>query len=52
MFEDTTAAVIENYDPSAIVLQCGADSLGGDRLGQFNVSIKAGSTALKASIKA
>jgi histone deacetylase HOS2 len=40
-FEQTTAAVIQNYDPSAIVLQCGADSLGGDRLGQFNVSIKA-----------
>jgi histone deacetylase HOS2 len=41
VFEDTTAAVIASYDPSAIVLQCGADSLGGDRLGQFNVSIKA-----------
>jgi histone deacetylase HOS2 len=41
VFEDTTAAVIESYNPGAIVLQCGADSLGGDRLGQFNVSIKA-----------
>jgi histone deacetylase HOS2 len=41
VFEEITAAVIESYDPDAIVLQCGADSLGGDRLGQFNVSIKA-----------
>lgn len=32
--------VIEFYRPTAIVLQCGADSLGGDRLGCFNLSIK------------
>jgi histone deacetylase HOS2 len=41
VFEDTVSNVIDNFNPSAIVLQCGADSLGGDRLGQFNVSIKA-----------
>jgi histone deacetylase HOS2 len=40
-FEKITGHVIDVYDPSAIVLQCGADSLGGDRLGQFNVNIKA-----------
>ena len=28
------------YRPSAIVLQCGADSLAGDRLGCFNLSLK------------
>jgi histone deacetylase 1/2 len=28
------------YNPSAIVLQCGADSLAGDRLGVFNLSSK------------
>src|SRR5271155_2872323 len=28
------------YDPSAVVLQCGADSLAGDRLGVFNLSSK------------
>jgi histone deacetylase 1/2 len=28
------------YNPSAIVLQCGADSLAGDRLGVFNLSGK------------
>lgn len=28
------------YDPHAVVLQCGADSLAGDRLGVFNVTLK------------
>ena len=28
------------YQPGAIVLQCGADSLSGDRLGCFNLSLK------------
>lgn len=28
------------YQPSAVVLQCGADSLSGDRLGCFNLSLK------------
>ena len=28
-------------DPKAIVLQCGADSLAGDRLGVFNLSVEA-----------
>ena len=32
--------VIEWYRPSAVVLQCGADSLAGDRLGCFNLSLK------------
>jgi histone deacetylase HOS2 len=32
---------VETYRPTAIVLQCGADSLGGDRLGVFNLNIKA-----------
>ena len=30
---------MEVYQPGAIVLQCGADSLTGDRLGCFNLSI-------------
>jgi histone deacetylase HOS2 len=41
LFERITGPVIEAYDPGAIVLQCGADSLGGDRLGNFNINIKA-----------
>ena len=31
---------MEVYDPGAVVLQCGADSLAGDRLGCFNLSLK------------
>lgn len=34
------AKVMEMYQPSAVVLQCGADSLSGDRLGCFNLTIK------------
>lgn len=40
IFESVTGRAIEAFKPSAIVLQCGADSLGGDRLGQFNINIK------------
>lgn len=32
--------VMEHYSPEAIVMQCGADSLSGDRLGCFNLSLK------------
>jgi histone deacetylase 1/2 len=31
---------MEHFDPSAVVLQCGADSLTGDRLGCFNLTLK------------
>jgi histone deacetylase 1/2 len=31
---------METFQPSAVVLQCGADSLSGDRLGCFNVTLK------------
>ncbi|KAK7190631.1 Histone deacetylase phd1 [Paraphaeosphaeria sporulosa] len=41
LFKTVTGAVIEKYNPTAIVLQSGADSLGGDRLGRFNLNIKA-----------
>ena len=40
LFESVTGRAIDAFKPSAIVLQCGADSLGGDRLGQFNINIK------------
>ncbi|KAK5110542.1 hypothetical protein LTR62_005734 [Meristemomyces frigidus] len=40
LFENVTGRAIDAFKPSAIVLQCGADSLGGDRLGQFNINIK------------
>uniref|UniRef100_A0A8R1Z8W4 Histone deacetylase n=1 Tax=Pristionchus pacificus TaxID=54126 RepID=A0A8R1Z8W4_PRIPA len=32
--------VMASFQPSAIVLQCGADSLTGDRLGCFNLTLK------------
>ncbi|KAK3065795.1 hypothetical protein LTS18_002384 [Coniosporium uncinatum] len=41
LFRNITGACIQDFDPSAIVLQCGADSLGGDRLGKFNLNITA-----------
>lgn len=31
---------VETFQPSAIVLQCGADSVTGDRLGCFNLSLR------------
>ena len=41
LFKDVVGPCVETYRPTAIVLQCGADSLGGDRLGCFNLNIKA-----------
>ncbi|KAH9268257.1 hypothetical protein BASA84_000321 [Batrachochytrium salamandrivorans] len=35
------SSVMERYRPGAVILQCGADSLAGDRLGCFNLSMKA-----------
>ncbi|XP_077991812.1 histone deacetylase 1-like [Glandiceps talaboti] len=40
IFEPITAKVMEMYQPSAVVLQCGADSLSGDRLGCFNLTLR------------
>jgi histone deacetylase HOS2 len=40
LFNEVTGSAVEAFNPGAIVLQCGADSLGGDRLGQFNINIK------------
>ena len=33
-----TWQVVSCFQPSAVVLQCGADSLAGDRLGTFSLS--------------
>ncbi|TKA75640.1 Histone deacetylase RPD3 [Friedmanniomyces simplex] len=40
VFEPTIKWVMEFYRPSAVVLQCGGDSLSGDRLGCFNLSMR------------
>ncbi|KAK9268956.1 hypothetical protein L1049_000722 [Liquidambar formosana] len=40
VFKPIIGKVMEVFRPGAVVLQCGADSLSGDRLGCFNLSIK------------
>ncbi|KAL8644094.1 MAG: hypothetical protein Q9226_007939 [Calogaya cf. arnoldii] len=40
IFEPIIKNVMEYYRPEAIVLQCGGDSLSGDRLGCFNLSMR------------
>ncbi|VDP20935.1 unnamed protein product [Soboliphyme baturini] len=40
IFQPVVKAVIDWYQPTCIVMQCGADSLGLDRLGCFNLSFK------------
>jgi histone deacetylase 1/2 len=40
LFVPIMEKVMQVYRPTAIVLQCGADSLAGDRLGDFNMTIK------------
>lgn len=40
LFNSIIGDSIKHYQPTAIVLQCGADSLGHDRLGCFNLNIK------------
>jgi len=40
VFKPVIQNVIQFYQPTCIVLQCGADSLAADRLGCFNLSIK------------
>jgi len=40
IFREIIGKIMEVFAPGAVVLQCGADSLSGDRLGCFNLSIK------------
>ncbi|CEL59583.1 histone deacetylase 1/2 [Rhizoctonia solani AG-1 IB] len=40
IFQPVIRHIIEWYRPGAIVLQCGADSLSGDKLGVFNLSME------------
>ena len=39
VFEPVIAKIMAVYRPSAVVLQCGADSLAGDKLGGFNLTM-------------
>ncbi|KAJ3562842.1 hypothetical protein NP233_g9325 [Leucocoprinus birnbaumii] len=40
VFEPVIAKILDVFQPSAVVLQCGADSLSGDKLGCFNLTMK------------
>ncbi|CAM9138542.1 unnamed protein product [Discosporangium mesarthrocarpum] len=40
IFKPVIEKVMEHFVPEAIVMQCGADSLSGDRLGCFNLSLR------------
>lgn len=40
IFRPVIGKIMEMFAPGAVVLQCGADSLSGDRLGCFNLSVK------------
>lgn len=39
IFKPVMNGIIESFKPSAILMQCGSDSLSGDKLGCFNLSI-------------
>lgn len=47
IFKPVFDKIMEVFQPGAIVLQCGADSLGGDRLGCFNLTTKGHARAVK-----
>jgi histone deacetylase HOS2 len=40
LFKTIVGMCVDRFQPTAIVLQCGADSLAGDRLGRFNVQVQ------------
>ena len=40
VFKPVIEKIMEMYRPTAVVLQCGADSLTGDRLGCFNLTLE------------
>lgn len=42
IFQPVMGKIMQVYNPGAVVLQCGADSLTGDRLGCFNLTIEHG----------
>ncbi|KAI1431758.1 hypothetical protein GGR50DRAFT_677697 [Xylaria sp. CBS 124048] len=47
VFEPVISNVMEYYNPDAVVLQCGGDSLSGDRLGCFNLSMEGHANCVK-----
>jgi Histone deacetylase domain len=51
VFKPVMAKVMEVYVPTAIVLQCGADSLTADRLGCFNLTVRVRAYTLQLVLK-
>lgn len=47
LFKSIISKVMEVYQPEVVVLQCGADSLAGDRLGCFNLSVRGHAECLR-----
>jgi histone deacetylase 1/2 len=47
VFKPVMAKIMEVFQPGAIVLQCGADSLTGDRLGCFNLTTRGHAECVK-----
>ncbi|KAK9669504.1 hypothetical protein RND81_13G135600 [Saponaria officinalis] len=47
LFRPIIQKVMDVYQPDAVVLQCGADSLSGDRLGCFNLSVRGHADCLR-----
>ena len=47
VFKPVMDGIVKYYRPTAIVMQCGADSLGMDRLGVFNLSMKGHGEAVR-----
>ena len=47
LFKPIMSKVMSVFQPGAVVLQCGADSLGGDRLGCFNLSLDGHAEAVR-----
>ncbi|OQR83522.1 histone deacetylase, partial [Thraustotheca clavata] len=40
VFREVITKVMEHFAPGAVLMQCGSDSISGDRLGSFNLSVK------------
>jgi len=47
IFRPVITKIVERFQPEAIVLQCGADSITGDRLGCFNMSLRGHADCVK-----
>ena len=47
IFQTVVGDIMNKFAPGAIVLQCGADSLAGDRLGLFNLTLKGHAECVK-----